>query len=139
MEVGTYSNNTQRLINLNEIYNNLGASVCAALPAFHAFIGCDYTASFFGKGTAKPFTILKKQPEISKAFSKFGGSEEISSEVVTKLKDLCVFCIINQGVGILIKPVLIPSLKCIRINQQKIHWKERNFFIPIFFLHVMQF
>lgn len=34
--------------------------LASAMPGFHAFTGCDFTASFYRKGKAKPFEILEK-------------------------------------------------------------------------------
>eukprot|EP00794_Sanderia_malayensis_P015514 gene15514-17096_t len=41
LEVGLQSKNSQRYINIDQIYQRLGAPVCMALPAYHAFTGCD--------------------------------------------------------------------------------------------------
>jgi hypothetical protein len=49
MDTGTSSKNTRRLINVSELAKTLTPPVCSALPAFHAFTGCDYTASFLRK------------------------------------------------------------------------------------------
>ena len=46
METGLVTNNTFRYISINQIHNHFGVEFCKALPAFHAFTGCDYTASF---------------------------------------------------------------------------------------------
>ena len=46
MDAGISSNNTRRYIDINNIADTLGTELCDALPAFHAFTGCDYTASF---------------------------------------------------------------------------------------------
>ena len=52
LEVGTPFKNILRFINLNQLSSRLGNDLCAALPACHAFTGCD---SFFlstGNGEA---------------------------------------------------------------------------------------
>lgn len=59
METGQISNNSLRYINLTKIQGSLGSTLSQALPAFHAFSGCDYEASFYDKGKKKPFAILK--------------------------------------------------------------------------------
>ena len=46
LEVGTQSSNTQRYINIHQLCYEIGELFCAALPGYHAFTGCDYTASF---------------------------------------------------------------------------------------------
>ena len=45
-EVGLYSKSTLRHINVNKLYGKIGDPVCKFLPAYHAFTGCNYTASF---------------------------------------------------------------------------------------------
>ena len=50
LEVGTLGKNNLRFISLNQLYSYLGNDFCAALPAYHAFTGCDYTASFCRRG-----------------------------------------------------------------------------------------
>ena len=66
LQVGTQSKNTIRYISIDEAYEKFGSSLYNALPAFHAFIGCDYTALFERKGKVTPFKLLKKA-------SKLGG------------------------------------------------------------------
>jgi len=34
--------NHQRIIDVNKMQKHLGEDLCKALPAFHAFIGCDF-------------------------------------------------------------------------------------------------
>lgn len=86
MEVGHFSNNTQRFIDITAIYKNLGPNICNALPGFHAFTGCDYTASFFGKWKIKPFDILTKHTEICEAFAKLGQSDVIPNDVMVQIE-----------------------------------------------------
>ena len=40
------------------VTKNLGMQICKALPAFHAFTGCDYSPAFLGKGKLRPLKIL---------------------------------------------------------------------------------
>lgn len=70
METGQISNNSLRYINLTKIHDYLGST--QALPAFHAFSGCDYEASFYGKGKKTPFTILKNCNQTRAAFASSG-------------------------------------------------------------------
>ena len=50
MEVGKFSNNSLRFIDVNLLVENLGVELSKSLPAFHAFTGCDYSPAFVGKG-----------------------------------------------------------------------------------------
>jgi hypothetical protein len=45
IETGVYTKNTLRYISVNQIFQELGETLCQALPEYHAFTECDYTAS----------------------------------------------------------------------------------------------
>jgi len=72
MDVGTAAKNNRRYICLTAIYKELGPDLCAALPAFHAFTGCDYTSSFVCKGKVRPFKLLEKSQEFQESFAASG-------------------------------------------------------------------
>ena len=57
-----------RYISVHEIVALLGDSTSMALPAFHAFTGCDSTASFFGRGKKTAWQIWQAYPEVTSAF-----------------------------------------------------------------------
>ncbi|CAH1101783.1 unnamed protein product [Psylliodes chrysocephalus] len=57
---GKTSARKQFCINCNDLASSLRSNLCISLPAFHAFTGCDYSASFYGKGKVTPFNIFKK-------------------------------------------------------------------------------
>ena len=67
LEVGLQSNNTLRYISVDQLYLTIGASMCKALPAYHAFTGCDYTSSFSRKGKVAPLKKLEKNAECQTA------------------------------------------------------------------------
>lgn len=67
--------NNQRYINLTQVYEHLGASLCRSLPGFHALTGCDFNPAFFKKGKQRPFNILMKKYEYQQAFMQFGDPE----------------------------------------------------------------
>ena len=50
-------NDEQQCLNCTELAEVLGQDLCKALPGFHAFRGCDYTAAFYRKGKAHPFNL----------------------------------------------------------------------------------
>ena len=52
--VGVQSRNNLRFISVDSINSNLGKKLCKALPAFHAFTGSDFTASFVEKERFSP-------------------------------------------------------------------------------------
>ena len=37
-------------VGVSSLYTHLGSPLCASLAGFHAFTGCDYTASFSRRG-----------------------------------------------------------------------------------------
>lgn len=76
-----------RYIHINEMFDNLGPTLCAALPAFHSFTGCDYTPSFFKKGKIRPFEILKSSIEFQSVFSNFGKLCYIRVEDILKIEE----------------------------------------------------
>ena len=63
LEAGVQGKNNLRFINVNSIYSELGEALCKALRAYHAFTGCDYTASFFKKAKVRPLKLLQKDTD----------------------------------------------------------------------------
>lgn len=53
-----------------------GPSICHALPGYHAFTGCDFTASFANKGKVRPFNILKKNITYQKTFAELASATD---------------------------------------------------------------
>ena len=77
MEVGHSSNNTRHFIDVSSLSNRLGSDICAALPAYHALIGCDYSPAFKGKGKVRPLSLLEKNPTFLKAIGSLGIRENV--------------------------------------------------------------
>ena len=86
MDVGLGSSNTRRFININQLLTKLDPSVVKALPALHAFTGCDYTASFMNKGKVKPLDLMMKSQTHIDAFAQLGENETITHEVESKIE-----------------------------------------------------
>ena len=80
LEVGLQSNNTQRFIDVNGLYSQLGEDLCKSLSAYHALRGCDYTASFCRKGKVKPLKLLEKSVVVQEAFANIAFSEDVEGE-----------------------------------------------------------
>lgn len=53
--------------------------MCRALPGFHAYTGCDYTASFYRKGKVKPFKELEKNLQVQHVFACLNKIEQIDN------------------------------------------------------------
>lgn len=60
----------ERYINVSKRHESLGPDLSRALPAFHAFTGCDFNPAYFKKGKKPPFTILQNSPQFIDTFSK---------------------------------------------------------------------
>ena len=87
LEIGKESRNDQRYININQLHQHLGAKICCALSAYHAFTGCDYTSSFMKKGKVKPFKLLQKNEAVQDALIALGeinSLEQDNNEVLEK-------------------------------------------------------
>ena len=84
LEVGLFTMNTLRYIDVRAIYNKLGCGLCKSLPAFHSFTGCDYTAALNRKGKLRPLRLLEKDVEIHKVFAGMGNSEAVTETQVNE-------------------------------------------------------
>lgn len=86
MDVGLSSSNNRRYIEVNKLGSVLGQSICDALPAVHAFTGCDYTAAFVRKGKVRPFSLVEKSTLFQKAFAALGESQEVTPETESTIE-----------------------------------------------------
>ena len=84
MDVGTSGHGNRRYVNISAIASRIGPECCSALPAFHAYTGCDYTAGFVRKGKKRPFAILEKDERFLQAFSAIATSpvDDFTSKVI---------------------------------------------------------
>lgn len=69
--------NVNNFINCTQLATTLGNLMCRALPGFHAYTGCDFTASFYRKGKIQPFKQLQKNPQAQQVFADLNKIEEI--------------------------------------------------------------
>ncbi|KAK3743379.1 hypothetical protein QZH41_002123 [Actinostola sp. cb2023] len=63
-----------RLIAIHEVVRSIGPSKAAALPAFHAFTGCDQTSSFAGKGKCSAWETWRSFEEVTPALEALSDS-----------------------------------------------------------------
>lgn len=89
MDSGNDSNNTRRMIDLKKISTEIGSEMCEALPAIHAFSGCDYTAAFLRKGKTRPYNIIEKNTSYRSVFRKIGNENSVT-ETDTKIVEAFV-------------------------------------------------
>ena len=82
LEAGVQGKNNLRFINVNSIYSELGEALCKALRAYHAFTGCDYTASFFKKAKLRPLKLLQKDTDAQIVLSELSTLEEIDENTI---------------------------------------------------------
>ena len=69
---GAFNKKDERqCLNCTELAEVLDQDLCKALPGFHAFTGCDYTAAFYRRGEARPFKLMEKVKAFSNAFGSF--------------------------------------------------------------------
>ena len=86
MDVGLSSNNTRRDINISQLLTQVSPTMAEALPALHAFTGCDYTASFMNKGKLKALDIMVKSNTYSETFAKLGNEAMVPPDVVSVIE-----------------------------------------------------
>ena len=80
MEVGVCSLDTLRYIDVSSLYTHLGSPLRASLAGFHAFTGCDYTASFSRRGKSRSLKLLQKDPDAMTLFGNMGNRETVTAE-----------------------------------------------------------
>ncbi len=85
LDVGKSGNNTRRFIDVSFLVIHLGPELCQALPGFHAFTGCDYTAAFVRKAKIRPLAVMEKYDFIP-TFAQLGESETVSPEIQSKIE-----------------------------------------------------
>ncbi|KAK7901340.1 hypothetical protein WMY93_018109 [Mugilogobius chulae] len=81
MDLGHSSKNNRRCINITDLANKVGPEVCAALPAFHAFTGCDYLAAFNRKGKCRLFDAMIRDKTVLKVFKDLGKKQTVPSRI----------------------------------------------------------
>ena len=86
MELGSFLKITLRMVDVTNLQAHLGHKLSKSLPGFHAFTGCDFTASFFTKGKVKPFSLLEKNEDIQEVFGSLGQTEVISPGTLKEIE-----------------------------------------------------
>ena len=80
LEVGFYAKKSLRYIDVRKLFNKLRKNLSRALPAFHVFIGIDYTAAFSRKGKIRALKTLEKDKTTQTVFGDMGFSDDIQEE-----------------------------------------------------------
>ena len=68
-------------IPIYEVATNMNSRICATLPMFHAFIGCDMVSAFCGRGKRTAWNTWKVYPEVTKAFEELQLMQTEISEI----------------------------------------------------------
>ena len=76
---GTGSN--FRYIPIHEVVASMDPRICATLPMFHAFTGCDTVSAFCGRGKKTAWNTWKVYPEVITAFEEFPLMQTETSDI----------------------------------------------------------
>ena len=71
-------------IPIHEVVVNMDPRICATLPMFHAFTGCDTVSSFCGRGKKTAWNTWKVYPEVIEAFEEFPLMQTEISDMAMK-------------------------------------------------------
>ena len=97
MEVGNFTNNSLRFIDMSLLVEHLGEELSKSIPAFHAFTGCDYSLAFEGNEKIRPFELLAKDRECQNAFSRL-ETEDIDEDLINVIQSyVCKLYGIKRG------------------------------------------
>ena len=80
LEVGLFAKNKLKHIDVRKLFNKLEKDLRKALPAFHVFVGSDYTAAFSRKGKIRPSKTVEKDKTAQTVFGDMGFSNDIQEE-----------------------------------------------------------
>ena len=84
---------TLRYISVDQIHENIGESICKALPALHVFTGSDYTAAFNKKGKVRPLKLLQNNVDMQDVFSAMGSASEENIDISLQDKIELFICL----------------------------------------------
>lgn len=85
----------RRLIDVQSIADKLGPDLSEALPAFHAFTGCDYTSAFVRRGKIRPLQLLRQHPQFVSIFKHLGSSATLDNATFDEVQHFV--CCNDQG------------------------------------------
>jgi len=91
----TGSGINRRLVLVHKCAKELDSDICAALPAFHAFTGCDTTSAFVRKGKKGPLKQLRNNHVAVEAFKTVGTNADVISD--TTLQEMERFVCMMYG------------------------------------------
>ena len=68
-----------RYVNLTEIGNAIGESMCKSLPGIHPITGCDTVSSFAGKCKLKAYEKAREKDSQQETFSELESDVSVNS------------------------------------------------------------
>ena len=75
-----------RVYDLKKIAAAMGKTLCKALPALHAFTGCDTVSAFAGKGKVSALKLVMGNQDLQDVFSELGQNWQVSGEMKSKVE-----------------------------------------------------
>ena len=87
--------NKRRLLNINNIVQNIGDKICTVLPAIHCFTGCDTTSAFVCRGKLVPIKQIEKSPQFIQILRRVGQEKNCSEALFSDMEALT--CAIYGG------------------------------------------
>ena len=79
IEIGT--GDRRRCIDIRNVVSEIREKVCLALPAFHSFIGNEYTSAFYGIGKVKALNILIRSEDHIRTFKAIGDQFTLNAKL----------------------------------------------------------
>eukprot|EP00745_Piridium_sociabile_P026705 TRINITY_DN42673_c0_g1_i18.p1 TRINITY_DN42673_c0_g1~~TRINITY_DN42673_c0_g1_i18.p1 ORF type:complete len:760 (+),score=189.88 TRINITY_DN42673_c0_g1_i18:236-2515(+) len=83
----TGTGDKRRLLDVKLVAADTGEDICQALPALHAYTGCDSTSAFVRKGKVTALKMLQKNAEFLEPFMQLGTFEFIPESLFNKLEE----------------------------------------------------
>ena len=75
---------------IHDVVHEMDPRTCMALPAFHAFTGCDTVSAFGGRGKKSAWNAWQVYPEVTDAFESLLLMEEPSATAMAALERFVV-------------------------------------------------
>ena len=127
MEVATYSQNNLKFIDVSKLHRKLRDTLCRALPGYHAFMGCDYTAAFCRKGKVRAFKILENNLNCQEVFGRIGFREKINEDDSNEIEKYVCAIYVRKSLASIDKVRLELFLKKYKPKESKLISNMKKF------------
>ena len=95
-DAGQAYNNTREYVDIKAFADHIKET--KSLAGAYAFVGLDYSQSFFGTGKIRPMEIIRKNAKFNECFEIF-GEQELTDEMVETVEELV--CMVTRSNTIL--------------------------------------